>query len=75
MKIVSEIFMQAALSSVNLGSFVAPKASRKRREAARSDTGKFTKIMRDIYLSLANRFACLFTIKVINSNRLVIKSN
>jgi hypothetical protein len=44
-KMLSENFMQAAVSSVNFGSLVAPSASRKRREAARSLTGRFTKII------------------------------
>jgi hypothetical protein len=34
---------------VNLGSLTAPSASRNARDRARSATGRFTKIMRDIF--------------------------
>jgi len=44
-KMLSEKTMQAPVSSLNFGSLVAPRDSRKRFEAARLLTGKFRKII------------------------------
>ena len=54
--------MQAAVSSVNFGSLTAPKRLEEARAtAARSVTGRFTKIIRDIeFLLFCNSIRLLF---------------
>ena len=53
-KMLSLNCMQAAVSSVNLGSLTAPNPSRNVRDFPRSATGRFTKIIRDIENPLFN---------------------